>query len=219
MNKEELAEHIKDRVVLIGTDLKHLETIQKYSKNHQSFDDAFVTIYLSLQNTVFIELFKLFDTGGEDSKTYNIYALISKIDDENKTYYKKLSRYKEDIDAIKNRRNKLIAHETGVNPLDIFNNNKIKSLQELLQCIVDICCDANDKLHPNTYVSNVKAFDNWCYMATASIKEICEINGKLIDKKISKEMFNENLDSFIDELKQKKQEEMRRRYSAYKGDR
>lgn len=203
MTKEELAEHIKNRVVLIGTNLKHLESIQKYSKNNKTFSNAFDTIYISLLNSTFIELFKLFDFSKNNAREHSIYGLIDMIEDEKQTYYKKISKYQSDINSIRNRRNKLVAHDTGVNVWELFKNNKIESLQELLQCVADICCEVNDKLYPNTYVSNANFFDDWCYMATTSIDEVCMINEKLIEKMVSKELFNETFDSFIDELKQK----------------
>ena len=75
MDVKELANLIKTRVVIIGTDLKHLESIAKYAQQDKQFAEAFTTLYLSLQNTVYIELFKLFDDSGEDTKNHNIYAL------------------------------------------------------------------------------------------------------------------------------------------------
>ena len=77
MNKEELAKRIKDRVVMIGTALKHMESIIKYNRNDKGFEDAFVMLHVSLQNYVYIELFKLFDSNGKDSKENSIYTLIN----------------------------------------------------------------------------------------------------------------------------------------------
>jgi hypothetical protein len=68
VTKEELADRIKDRVVIVGTNLKHLESIAKYSADNEEFGNAFATLYISLQNSIYIELFKIFDTGGKDSK-------------------------------------------------------------------------------------------------------------------------------------------------------
>lgn len=72
----ELASYIKNRVVLIGTAIKQMESILKYAKNNQQFEDAFVAIYISLQNFVFIETFKLFDTSGNNVKENNVYTLL-----------------------------------------------------------------------------------------------------------------------------------------------
>lgn len=180
MTKEKLAIHIKERRNLIGTVLKHIESIAKYANQNKAFKDAFTTIYIPLQNFIYIELFKLFDKSGSDAKMNNIYALICMIETEDKKYNKKLSKYQADIDAIGNRRNSYFAHDTGKNPTEIFSQKKISSLKSLLKCIAEICCAANKELYPNVFTSNVKTFDNWCYMAINSINEIKEINAKNI---------------------------------------
>lgn len=61
MNKEELAKRIKGRVAMIGTALKHMESIMKYNQNNKGFEYAFVLLYISLQNYVCNELDKIFD--------------------------------------------------------------------------------------------------------------------------------------------------------------
>lgn len=205
MNKEELAKRIKDRVVMIGTALKHMESIIKYSQNNKGFEDAFVMLYVSLQNYVYIELFKIFDSNGKDSKKNSICALINLIETNDQKYHKKLSKYNKDIESIKVRRNHYFAHDTGEDVSEIFKQNKILRLQKLLETVAEICCDANSELYPNTYISNVRYFDDWCHMATNSLNEVCILNDKLASASVLKEMYEENLDDFIDQLKQKQE--------------
>ncbi len=90
MSKEELAKRIKDRLVEIRTALEHMESIIKYSQNNKGFEDAFVMLYVSLQNYVYIELDKIFDGSSQHefleyddtgkciyhSSKYSIYKLI-----------------------------------------------------------------------------------------------------------------------------------------------
>lgn len=202
MNKEELAKRIKDRIVMIGTALKHMESIIKYSQNNKGFEDAFVMLYVSLQNYVYIELFKIFDSSGKNSKKNSVYTLMDMIETDDKKYHQKLSEYNKDIESIKVRRNHYFAHDTGEEVSEIFKQNKILRLQKLLVTVAEICCDANSELYPNTYVSNVRCFDDWCYMATNSLNEVCIINDKLASASVPKEMYEKNLDDFINHLKQ-----------------
>ena len=202
MSKEELAKRIKDRIVMIGTALKQMESIVKYSQDNERFKDAFVMLYVSLQNYIYIELFKLFDSNGKDSKEYSINTLINMIETDDKKYHKKLSKYNNDIESIKIRRNHHFAHDTGEDASEIFKQNKILRLQDLLKTVADICCDVNSELYPNTYVSNVRYFDDWCYMAIKSLNEVCALNDKLFSNSITKEIYEENLDNFINQLKQ-----------------
>ena len=46
-------------------------------EHDKGFEDAFVMLHVSLQNYVYIELFKLFDSNGKDSKENSIYTLIN----------------------------------------------------------------------------------------------------------------------------------------------
>lgn len=202
MSKEELAKRIKDRIVKIGTVLKHMESIVKYSQDNKGFEDAFVMLYCSLQNYVYIELFKIFDSNGKDSKKNSVYTLMDMIETDDKKYHKKLSEYNKDIESIKTRRNHYFAHDTGEDASEIFKQNKILRLQELLKIVTEICCDANSELYPNTYVSNVRDFEDWCNMAINSLNEVCVLNDKLASASVSKEMYKENLDGFINYLKQ-----------------
>ena len=188
---------------MIGAAIKHMESIVKYSQNNKEFNDAFVMLYTALQNYVYIELFKIFDSNGKDSKENSIYTLISMIETDDKKYHKKLSEYKDDIEIIKERRNKCFAHDTGEDIFEIFKQNKIFGLQNLLKFVIEICYDADSELRKNTYVSNVRDFDDWCYIAINSFNEVCILNDKLESASVSKEMYEENLDDFINQLKQK----------------
>lgn len=201
MSKEKLAKRIKDRVVMIGTALKHMESIIKYSQKSEGFEEAFVMLYISLQNYVYIELFKIFDSNGKDAKENSIYTLISMMETDDNKYHKKISTYNCDIKSIQNRRNHYFAHDTGEDPSEIFEQNKILSLQKLLGTIAEICCEANGELYTNTYVSNVRYFDNWCYMAINSLNEVCVLNDKLFNNSVTKEIYEENLDNFINKLR------------------
>lgn len=202
MSKEELAKRIKDRVVMIGTALGHMESIIKYSKNNKGFEDAFVMLYVSLQNYVYIELFKIFDSNGKDSKKNSIYTLLSMMEMDDNKYHKKLSKYNNDIKSLQNRRNHYFAHDIGKDASEIFKQNKISRLQDLLKTVADICCDANSELSLNTYVANVRYFDDWCYMTIDALNEVCTLNDKLFNNSITKERYEENLDDFINQLKQ-----------------
>lgn len=187
---------------MIGTAIKHMESIMKYSQNNNEFKDAFMMLYISLQNYVYIELFKIFDSNGKKSKENSIYTLINMIETEdNKRYHNKISQYKSDIDFMKKCRNHYFAHDTGEDVSMLLKQNGILRVQELLEIVVEICCDANDKLYPNTYVSNVRCFDNWCYMAITSINEDRALNDKLTNASVEKELYEENLDWFISYLK------------------
>lgn len=202
MNKEkELAKRLKDRIVRIGTSFKHMETIAKYAKANKQFNDAFVLPYVSLQNYVFIELFKLFDKSGKDAKQNNVYALVELIEDDNKTIHKELSKFNETIEHIRQQRNHYFAHDTGESVLEIYDEVKIKSINELLEFLVKICCKTNSDLLPNTYVSNVRNFDDWCSMANEAIKEVCSLNNQLIINNISKDNYFENINEYFVFLK------------------
>lgn len=218
MSKEELAKRIKDRIVMIGTALKHMESIVKYSQNNERFKDAFVMLYVSLQNYVYIELDKIFDgssqhefseydnTGGciYHSSKYSIYKLIEKMEGNNANgiHHCSIRKYHNDIMSIRTLRDKYFAHYDGKDLYELIKDNHISDLQELLKVVAEICCDANSKLYPNTYVSNVRYFDDWCHMAIKSLNEVCALNDKLFSNSITKEIYEENLDNFINQLKQ-----------------
>ena len=129
MNKEELAKRIKDRVVMIGTALKQMESIIKYSKNNKEFEDAFVMLYISLQNYVYIELDKIFDGSSQHefseyndadkciyhSSKYSIYKLIEKMEGNNTNgiHHCSIRKYHNDIMSIRTLRDKYFAHYDG----------------------------------------------------------------------------------------------------------
>lgn len=218
MNKEELAKRIKDRIVMIGTALKHMESIIKYSQNNQGFEDAFVMLYVSLQNYVYIELDKIFDGSSQHefseyndtgkciyhSSKYSIYKLIEKMEGNNTNgiHHCSIRKYHNDIMSIRTLRDKYFAHYDGKDLYELIKDNHISDLQGLLVCVAEICCEANPDLFPNTYVSTVRYFDDWCHMATNSLNEVCTLNDKLFSNSITKEIYEENLDNFINQLKQ-----------------
>lgn len=221
MNKEELAKRIKDRVVIIGTALKHMESIIKYSQNNKGFEDAFVMLYVSLQNYVYIELDKIFDGSSQhefseyndtgkciyQSSKYSIYKLIEKMEGNNTNgiHHCSIRKYHNDIMSIRTLRDKYFAHYDSKDLYELIKDNHISDLQDLLICVIEICRKANPDLFPNTYVSNVRYFDDWCYMATNSLNEVCILNDKLASASVLKEMYEENLDGFINQLKQKQE--------------
>ena len=101
MDVKELAKNIDDRVVAIGTAIEHMKSILKYSENNEDFRNAFAVPLFSLQNYVHIELFKLFDKSGKDSKENSIYGLMDKMGNDYKICcYRKLSAYNRDIESI-----------------------------------------------------------------------------------------------------------------------
>lgn len=218
MSKEELAKRIKDRIVMIGTALKHMESIIKYSQNAKGFKDAFIMLYISLQNYVCIELDKIFDGSSQHefseyndagkciyrSSKYSIYKLIEKMEGNNTNgiHHCSIKKYHNDIMSIRTLRDKYFAHYDGKDLDELIKDNHISDLQGLLICVAEICCEANPDLFPNTYVSNVHYFDDWCDMATSSLNEVCSLNDKLFSNSIPKEMYEENLDCFVNHLKQ-----------------
>ena len=218
MNKEELAKRIKGRVAMIGTALKHMESIMKYNQNNKGFEYAFVLLYISLQNYVCIELDKIFDGSSKHefsenndtgkciyhSSKYSIYKLIEKMEGNNTNgiYHCSIRKYHNDIMSIRTLRDKYFAHYDGKDLYELIKNNYISDLQGLLKCVAEICCKANPDLLQNTYESNVRDFDDWCHMATNSLNEICILNDKLASASVPKEMYEENLDGFINYLKQ-----------------
>lgn len=221
MSKEELAKRIKDRVVMIGTALNHMESIIKYSQNDKGFDDAFVMLYVSLQNYVYIELDKIFDGSSQyefseyddtgkciyHSSKYSIYKLIEKMEGNNTNgiHHCSVRKYHNDIMSIRTLRDKYFAHYDGKDLYELIKDNHISDLQGLLICVAEICHEANPDLFLNTYVSNVKNFNDWCYMANISIEENCLINNRIFRKGISKKVFLDNLDDYIELLKDKQE--------------
>ena len=141
MNKEELAKRIKGRVAMIGTALKHMESIMKYNQNNKGFEYAFVLLYISLQNYVCIELDKIFDGSSQHefseyndtgkciyhSSKYSIYKLIEKMEGNNTNgiYHCSIRKYHNDIMSIRTLRDKYFAHYDG------------KDLYEILYLILD----------------------------------------------------------------------------------
>lgn len=181
MDKLELSKIIKERIVIIGTILKHLNTITKYSKNNSFFESSFVVIFTSLQSSLYIELFKIFDTG-KDAKNYNIYKLIELLEDDEKDKCRySISEYRKEIKSIKTRRNHIFAHYTNESPHKIFSENLVNNkIEEIIQCVANICCIANPELCPNIYVSNANDFNKWCKIAMDSINEVVARNNKCI---------------------------------------
>lgn len=218
MSKEELAKRIKDRVVMIGTALEHMESIIRYSQNNKGFEDAFVMLYVSLQCYVYIELDKIFDGSSQHefseyddtgkciyhSSKYSIYKLIEKMEGNNTNgiHHCSIRKYHNDIMSIRTLRDKYFAHYDGKDLYELTKDNHISDLQSLLICVAEICYEANPDLLPNTYVSNVRDFDDWCHMAINSLNEVCVLNNKLASASVPKEMYEENLDDFINHLKQ-----------------
>jgi len=211
MDKKDLAESIKNRIIIIGTSIKHIDSIAKYMHQitdpgiSRQFQEAFAILYVSLQNYVYIELFKLFDKSGNDTKEHNVYALINlmKKDDKSK-YHKMLSPYNKDIEAICKRRNSIFAHELGKNGQDVFSSNPIShDIVDLLKCITNICCIVNDALSPNISIGNAEEFDLWLQMTFDIFQKYNNINEKIMKTKfVTPQIFEANIDIFIDELDQ-----------------
>lgn len=203
MDVKELSKNIDDRVVAIGTAIEHMKSILKYSENNEGFRSAFVVPLFSLQNYVHIELFKLFDKSGKDSRENSIYGLMDKIGGDYKIRcYRKLSAYNSDIKSIQNRRNHYFAHDLGNTSSDIFSKNRFHEIEELLGVVAEICWNVNDELYLGIHTHNVRDFDNWCNMAVYSLREVCNLNDKLFTNSIPRELYDNCLDEFIDILKQ-----------------
>lgn len=213
MGVKELANHISRRVVLIGTTMKHFESVESFSLRDAQFAEAFSVILLSLQNTLYIEMFKLFDGYDEknnkkkdgDAYKYSVYALIEcmgcSVTDQYPTI---LEPYKKDIMSLKRRRNKIFGHDLGQDVIKVCKNTPINHrLQDLLSCVIDICCEADPDLFPSTYVRNAFTFEDWCSASIQAVQEITELNDKIMRTGVTSESFYAGLNDYLASLLKK----------------
>jgi hypothetical protein len=115
------------------TYLRYLDIILSIESKY--IKDSFVPIVLSLQESFYINLFKLIDTG-KSSKTYNMQTFINYLDKQ--TTQKPLhfwnslySSYMNSdlLKSIRLRRNKVFAHNLGEDAQVIFNTSKVDLIQ------------------------------------------------------------------------------------------
>lgn len=161
---KDLSKNICDRVKIIGTQVRYVKYITEHWSD-ELFRDYFSPIVISLQTSIYIELFKIFDKSGPDTKKYNIYALINICDEDSKKRFNRiLSSYNNDIESICECRNKIFAHNTTISDIDItriLSENVIVNQSDLLKAIIEICCDVNDELILGTELKNARIFEKY----------------------------------------------------------
>lgn len=131
------------------TYLSYLEIILSIKSKY--IKDSLAPIVFSLQESFYINLFKLIDTG-KDAKEYNIETFIKYLDDhiaQNPLHFWN-SLYSNYMDktlskSIRLRRNKVFAHNLGEDAQAIFNTSKVDLIK--LKKFLRFCIKLT---HPNT---------------------------------------------------------------------
>ena len=165
MENKELAKLISDRIKLVGTYFEYIKTIENLSKKEKYFEEIFFPLLLSLQNSIYIELYKIVVKNNKDGK-YSIYGLIEQCESKDKNKFeKKISKFKKDnFESIRERRNKVFAHETNQDGQLIFNKNEIIDLEKMLKCFIEICAEINPEIIKSTYYDNANKFKRWRFL-------------------------------------------------------
>lgn len=165
MENKELAKLISDRIKLVGTYFEYIKTIENFSEKEKYFEEIFFPLLLSLQNSIYIELYKIVVKNNKDGK-YSINALIEQCESKDKNKYeKKISKFKKDnFESIRERRNKVFAHETNQDGQLIFNKNEITDLEKMLKCFIEICVEINPKIIKSIHYDNANKFKRWLSM-------------------------------------------------------
>ena len=179
---KKLAKEIKERSMTIMTYIQYSRIL---SQRIEKYNYLLAPLLLSLQNTIYIELFKLFDTG-KSAKYHNIYCLIDNSGEQQK-FHVMIDHYNSSIKKIKEYRNKLFAHITN----DISWNDYAKEenisynlFENMIKDIVEICCTIDHSLLPNYYYGNVLDFERWVNKVSEMIQQsIKEANDKAISKR------------------------------------
>ena len=151
MDKKELATFVHNQVTEAGNYWKVLSILHPYLRKQDIISEAIIPVYMSLQQSFFITMFKIFDTNRKDANQLNIYSLM---DDEDK---KILSSYNKIIDKIKWHRNKIFAHNTQ-EKWDMTKEETNK-FEELLKCLGEICSHYSEDVWPNYYTRNVNTLE------------------------------------------------------------
>lgn len=165
MENKELAKLISDRIKLVGTYFEYIKTIENFSKKEEDFEEVFFPILFSLQNSIYIELYKIVVKNNKDGK-YSINALIEQCESKDKNKFeKKISKFKKDnFESIRERRNKVFAHETNQDGQLIFNKNEIIDLEKMLKCFIEICVEINPEIIKSICYNNANKFKRWLSM-------------------------------------------------------
>lgn len=165
MENKELAKLISDRIKLVGTYFEYIKTIENFSKKEEDFEEVFFPILFSLQNSIYIELYKIVVKNNKDGK-YSINALIEQCESKDKNKFeKKKSKFKKDnFESIRERRNKVFAHETNQDGQLIFNKNEIIDLEKMLKCFIEICVEINPEIIKSICYNNANKFKRWLSM-------------------------------------------------------
>lgn len=165
MENKELAKLISDRIKLVGTCFEYIKTIENFSKKEEDFEEVFFPILFSLQNSIYIELYKIVVKNNKDGK-YSINALIEQCESKDKNKFeKKISKFKKDnFESLRERRNKVFAHETNQDGQLIFNKNEIIDLEKMLKCFIEICAEINPEIIKSTYYDNANKFKRWRFL-------------------------------------------------------
>lgn len=80
-NEMIVARKLHDSSIIIGTYIGYIEIIDKVCRTDR-LRDLFDPIRLSLQTSIIIETFKIFDNNGKDTRNNNIRFLFSKLNDD-----------------------------------------------------------------------------------------------------------------------------------------
>ena len=148
---------IYQEVLQAGNDLKYLNTIHK-NLDKDLFNDILAPIYFALQQDLYISLGKVLDRG---SDAISIYKIIKENDNSELLLKRRLKRYDKMISSIRERRNKIFAHNLPVNPQDVFNENQVSNIEELLKTIVEIIVDIDQNKTKAYYTSNANRFERY----------------------------------------------------------
>lgn len=156
-NKEDMAKLLYDCACLAGDYLTYLNVL--FNPNcSELVDEAFAPIVCSLQQSLYVELYKLFD-GGADVPS--VYKLCKMLDDntEQKSNYRKISPFNDMIENIRQRRSNIFAHNIYRNHAQkVFDDYPVERIDELLKVVAEICIEANDNLPKTHCHSNINKF-------------------------------------------------------------
>lgn len=180
-SKERLAEEIHSSNVMVGNYLEYIKILRQYI-NKTPWEEFLLPIYFSLLNSMIIELYKIFDKSGSDTKEKNICALINLINEKKKTG-EIINPHKELINNIYNLRNKYYAHNTGYDFKQLIDENKIKlhEIENLQKDINKICIMAYPNIYENTTTKDVRELKRWIpYIDKLIQKEKINIDNKII---------------------------------------
>jgi len=163
-NEMIVARKLHDSSIIIGTYIGYIEIIDKVCRTDR-LRDLFDPIRLSLQTSIIIETFKIFDNNGKDTRNNNIRFLFSKLNDDiSKKYKREYSAKFDNFEkSIRDIRNKVVAHNISTDSQDIlFNSNiKISDFYDFLKFVSTVCYTVDNDLIKACSSKNVKSFSKF----------------------------------------------------------